>query len=281
MNNVVPNIALNNGISMPQLGLGVWQVPDSESVTVVRSALDVGYRSIDTASLYGNEEGVGKAIDGFLRSGTAERSDLFVTTKLWNSEHGYESALAGFDDSLRRLGLDYIDLYLIHWPTPDRNLYLKTWEAFEKIYASGKARAIGVANFEPAHLQRVIDLGGTVPAVDQVELNPNLPQAELRAFNAKHGIATEAWSPLAQGQLLREPALVRIGDAHGKSTAQVIIRWHLQLGNIVIPKSVTSERIAANFDVFDFELSADDMKAISGLDNGNRLGPNPNDFNDA
>ncbi|NYE95120.1 2,5-diketo-D-gluconate reductase A [Psychromicrobium silvestre] len=276
----VPNVTLNNGNSMPQLGLGVWQVPDDEATAAVTSALNAGYRSIDTAAIYGNEEGVGKAIKDFLASSGVDRSELFVTTKLWNGEQGYEKTLAAFETSLNKLGLEYVDLYLIHWPTPENDTYVDTWRAFEEIYASGRAKAIGVSNFQQAHLQRLIDLGGTVPAVNQIELHPNLQQRELRAFHAEHGIHTEDWSPLAQGgELLQDASLIAIAEAHGKSTAQVIIRWHVQIGNIVIPKSVTPERIAANIDVFDFELSAEELATIEALDKGGRIGPNPDEFN--
>jgi 2,5-diketo-D-gluconate reductase A len=271
-------VTLNNGVLMPQLGFGVWQVPNEESAAAVTAALHAGYRSIDTAAIYGNEEGVGQAIAAFLAETGTDRSELFITTKLWNSEQGYESTLAAFNESLRKLGLDYVDLYLIHWSTPDRNLYLDTWKAFEEIAASGRARAIGVSNFEPEHLQRIIDLGGTVPAVNQVETHPLLAQKALKEFESANGIAHESWSPLAQGQLLENADIVAIAAAHGKSPAQVIIRWHLQSGNIVIPKSVTPERIAANFDVFDFELTDADLAAIDALDNNGRVGPHPNEF---
>ncbi|ALE92861.1 oxidoreductase [Arthrobacter alpinus] len=272
-------VTLNNGVIMPQLGFGVWQVPNAESATAATAALNAGYRSIDTAAVYGNEEGVGQAVAGFLAATGTPRAELFITTKLWNTEQGYERTFAAFQESLDKLGLDYVDLYLIHWSTPEKDTYLDTWRAFEEIYASGKAKAIGVSNFEPEHLARIIELGGTVPAVNQVELHPRLQQAVLREFNTAHGIHTEAWSPLAQGQLLTDPAVTGIADVHGKSAAQVIIRWHLQLGNIVIPKSVTPERIAANFDVFDFELSDAQMEAIGALENNGRVGPHPNEFN--
>ena len=275
----INSVALNNGNVMPQLGFGVWQVPNDESTAAVKTALEAGYRSIDTAAVYGNEEGVGKAVNDFMAENGTPRAELFITTKLWNSEQGYETTLAAFDESLRKLGLDYVDLYLIHWSTPEKDTYLDTWRAFEEIYASGRAKAIGVSNFEPEHLQRIINTGGTVPAVNQVELHPRLQQSIVRAFGEANGIHTEAWSPLAQGQLLVDPAVTAIADAHGKSAAQVIIRWHLQLGNIVIPKSVTPERIAANFDVFDFELSDADMNAMAALDNNGRVGPHPNEFN--
>ncbi|WP_326799316.1 aldo/keto reductase [Streptomyces sp. NBC_01808] len=272
----VPTITLNNGVAMPQLGFGVWQVPDAEAETAVRTALDAGYRSIDTAAIYGNEAGMGKALTG---SGLP-REELFVTTKLWNSEHGYDAALRAFDDSLRRLGLDHVDLYLIHWPVPAKDKYLETWRALEKLYADGRARAIGVSNFQPAHLQRVLEEGNVVPALNQVELHPDFAQADVRAFHAAHGIATEAWSPLGQGKgLLDEPVLRELGEKHGRSPAQIALRWHLQLGNVVIPKSVTPSRIRENIDVFGFELDDADMAAVAGLDAGNRIGDNPDDVN--
>lgn len=272
----VPDITLNNGVTMPQLGFGVWQIPDDEAATAVATALEAGYRSIDTASLYRNEQGTGRAIAA---SGIA-REDLFVTTKLWNTDHGHDTALRAFDASLSKLGLDYVDLYLIHWPTPARGLYLETWRALEKIHADGRARAIGVSNFPVAQLQHVLDEGGVVPAVNQIELHPHLAQAELRAFDATHGIATEAWSPLGQGRdLLDEPALAAVAAKHGRTPAQVVLRWHLQLGNVVIPKSVTPSRIKENLDVFGFELDAGDLAAIDALDNGGRLGPDPSAFN--
>ncbi|MHA4818452.1 aldo/keto reductase [Streptomyces aculeolatus] len=272
----VPTITLNNGVAMPQLGFGVWQVPDTEAETAVRTALDAGYRSIDTAAIYGNEEGTGKALTG---SGVP-REELFVTTKLWNSDHGYDAGLRAFDESLRRLGLDHVDLYLIHWPAPAKDKYLETWRALEKIYADGRARAIGVSNFQPAHLQRVLDEGSVVPVLNQVELHPDFAQADVRAFHAAHNIATEAWSPLGQGKgLLDDPVLRQLGEKHGRTPAQVALRWHLQLGNVVIPKSVTPSRIRENIDVFGFELDDADMAAVAGLDAGNRIGDNPDDVN--
>lgn len=272
----VPTITLNNGVAMPQLGFGVWQVPDTEAETAVRTALDAGYRSIDTAAIYGNEEGTGKALTG---SGVP-REELFVTTKLWNSDHGYDAALRAFDESLRRLGLDHVDLYLIHWPAPAKDKYLETWRALEKIYADGRTRAIGVSNFQPAHLQRVLDEGSVAPVLNQVELHPDFAQADVRAFHAAHNIATEAWSPLGQGKgLLDDPVLRQLGEKHGRTPAQVALRWHLQLGNVVIPKSVTPSRIRENIDVFGFELDDADMAAVAGLDAGNRIGDNPDDVN--
>ncbi|MFF3254246.1 aldo/keto reductase [Actinacidiphila glaucinigra] len=275
MTTPTPDITLNNGVTMPQLGFGVFQVPDADTAAAVTSALENGYRSIDTAAIYGNEAGVGQALAA---SGVA-RDELFVTTKLWNGDQGYDSTLAAFDASLAKLGLDHVDLYLIHWPTPARDMYLDTWRAFEKIHAEGRARAIGVSNFQPAHLQRIIDNSDVVPAVNQVELHPQLQQAELRAFHARHGIATEAWSPLAQGAVLRDPVVTGIADRLGRTPAQVILRWHLQLGNVVIPKSVTPERIRQNIDVFDFALSDADIAAITALDSGTRIGPDPDTFN--
>ncbi|MEU5271323.1 aldo/keto reductase [Streptomyces hygroscopicus] len=272
----VPFITLNNGVRMPQLGFGVWQVPDDEAQVAVRHALDAGYRSIDTAAIYGNEEGTGKALAA---SGIA-RDELFVTTKLWNADHGYDSTLRAFDTSLTKLGLDYVDLYLIHWPLPQTDKYVDTWKAFEKIYSEGRAKAIGLSNFHPAHIQRLLSETSVAPAIDQIELHPQLQQAELRAFNARHDIVTEAWSPLGQGKgLLEDPTLAAIAKKHGKSPAQVVLRWHLDLGNVVIPKSVTPSRIRENIDVFDFELDSEDLSAISALDSGDRLGPDPETFN--
>ncbi|WP_410658167.1 aldo/keto reductase [Amycolatopsis sp. lyj-112] len=272
----IPTVKLINGVEMPQLGFGVFQVPDDETTAAVKAALDAGYRSIDTATIYGNEAGVGKAL---AESGIA-RDDLFITTKLWNSEQGYDATLKAFDASLAKLGLDRLDLYLIHWPTPERDLYLDTWKAFEKLYADGRVRAIGVSNFQPAHLERLLDAGSVVPAVNQVEVHPYLQQAEVRAFDAKHGIATEAWSPLAKGgDLLGEQAVKALAEKHGRTPAQVVLRWHLQLGNVVIPKSVTPSRIKENLDVFGFTLSEEDVASLSGLDRGLRTGPDPDTFN--
>ncbi len=270
----VPVIKLNNGVEIPQLGFGVFQVPNAETAQAVTTALEAGYRSIDTAKIYDNEKGVGEAV----RASGLAREELFVTTKLWNDEQGYDAALKGFDASLSRLGLDYVDLYLIHWPAPSADRYVDTWKALEKIASDGRARAIGVSNFAQRHLQRLFDETETVPAVNQVELHPDLAQLELRGFHAEHGIVTEAWSPLAQGQVLDDPVITQIAEAHGRTPGQVVIRWHVQLGNVVIPKSVTPERIEQNLDVLGFELSADEMAAIEALDAGTRIGPDPETF---
>lgn len=270
----VPEVTLNNGVRMPQLGFGVWQVGAAEVTDAVGAALQAGYRAVDTAAAYGNEEGVGEAVR---RSGIA-RDDLFITSKLWNSDQGYDATLRAFDASLQRLGLEQLDLYLIHWPLPSRDAYVSTWKALERLYADGRVRAIGVSNFNAPHLERVMDEGGITPMVNQIELHPRLVQEDLRRFGAEHGIVTEAWSPLGQGNLLEEPSIVKIAEAYGTSPAQVIIRWHLQLGNVVIPKSVTPERIRSNFDVFDFELSSGDMEAITGLNADQRFGPDPDTF---
>ncbi|MCX5043661.1 aldo/keto reductase [Aldersonia sp. NBC_00410] len=284
----VPTITLNNGTTIPQLGLGVWQAEDDETEAIVRYALaDAGYRHIDTAAAYGNEAGVGRGI----ASSGVPREDIFVTTKLWNADQGFDPALRAFDTSLDKLGLDYVDLYLIHWPLQNNERLLRTWDALEKIAESGRAKAIGVCNFEPQHLQVLVDRGGSLPAVDQVELHPNLPQQAIRAAAAEHGIAVESWSPLGgtsgsgwgrhskPNTLLTDPVLQSIGERHGKSVAQVIIRWHLQNALIVIPKSVHEERVAQNIDVFDFELSATDLAEIAKLDDGSRVGFHPDEMN--
>lgn len=265
-------VTLNNNVRMPQLGLGVWRMTDDEAERAVATAIESGYRSIDTATLYGNEEGVGRA----LRASGVPREELFVTTKLWNDQQGYDEALRAFDESMRRLGLETLDLYLIHWPAPRRGKYVETWKALEKLYADGRVRAIGVSNFGVGTLERLLAEATVTPAVNQVELHPLFAQRELRGFHAERGIATEAWSPLGQGKgLLDLPVLAEIGARYGKTPAQVVLRWHIQLGNVVIPKSVTPSRIRENIDVFGFALSPEDMATINGLDEGRRLGPDP------
>ncbi len=272
----VPQVTLNNGVPMPQLGFGVWQVPDDEAEKAVATALEAGYRSIDTAAIYENEKGTGRAV---ATSGIA-REDLFVTTKLWNGEQGYDTTLRAFDASLDKLGLDYVDLYLIHWPVPAKDAYVDTYRAFEKVLADGRAKAIGVSNFLPEHLERLIGETSVVPAVNQIELHPQLSQQASREAHARYGIATEAWSPLGQGKgLLEVPAIVAIAQKHGRTPAQVVLRWHLQLGNVVIPKSVTPSRIRENIDVFGFELDDEDLAGIAALDEDRRLGPDPAEFN--
>jgi diketogulonate reductase-like aldo/keto reductase len=276
MTSSVPVLDLNDGNKAPQLGFGVFQIPDGETADAVASALAAGYRSLDTAAIYKNEAGVRQGIE---RSGVS-RGDIFLTTKLWNAEQGFDSTLKAFDASLGKLGTDYVDMYLIHWPTPKRDLYIDTWKAFIRLREEGRIRSIGVSNFQPAHLERLVTETGVVPVVNQIELHPDFAQRDVVAANAKLKIITESWSPLGQGgDLLKNEALVAIGKKHGKTPAQVVIRWHVQLGHMVIPKSVTPERIKANIDVFDFELSADEMRAIDALDAGNRMGPHPDQLN--
>ena len=283
-----PTITLNSGTTIPQLGLGVWQATNDETEHAVRYAIDeAGYRHIDTAAAYGNEEGVGRA----LTASSVPREDIFVTTKLWNSDQGYEPALKAFDTSLKKLGTEYVDLYLIHWPLQDRERILRTWDALENIAESGRAKAVGVCNFEPHHLQLLVDRGGLLPAVDQVELHPHLSQQEIRRFASEHGIAVESWSPLGgtsnsgwgpnskPNTLLVDPIVTRIADRHSKSAAQVLIRWHLQNGLIVIPKSVHEQRISQNIDVFDFELDELDLSELDTLDDGTRVGAHPDEMN--
>ena len=279
----VPTVPLSTGsslsgrptIDMPQLGFGVWQVPDDEVTAAVATALETGYRSIDTARAYDNEAGVGRA----LAATDVPRDEIFVTTKVANPDQGYDSTRRAFDGSAKRLGLDVVDLYLIHWPLPDNDTYVDTWRAVLSLRADGRIRAAGVCNFQPEHLQRLLDETGELPAINQIELHPRLQQDKLRTFHARHGILTEAWSPLASGgDVLQDGTIARIASAHQRTPAQVILRWHLQLGNVVIPKSVTPSRIVQNFDLFGFELSGEDMAAIGGLDRGERTGPDPETF---
>lgn len=272
----VPSIDLGGGVTVPQLGFGVFQIPAQDTKSAVLTAIDAGYRHIDTAAMYENEDAVGAAV----RESGLGREDIFVTTKCNNPDQGYEAALRAFEASATELGLDYVDLYLIHWPLPLHNQYVDTWRAFEKLRSDGRVRAIGVSNFQVAHLDRVIDETRIVPAVNQIELHPLMQQPTLRAAHAQRGIVTEAWSPLARGgELLTDPVLSKIAAKYGKTAAQVILRWHLDLGNVVIPRSVTPSRVVENFDVFDFALDRDDLDAISGLDRAARIGPDPDVFN--
>ena len=270
----VPNVELHDGVAIPQLGFGVFQVPPEETQAAVEEALAVGYRHIDTAAAYRNEAAVGAAI----AASDIPREELFVTTKLWNGEQGHQSTLDACARSLELLGLDHVDLYLIHWPLPMFDLYLDTWRAFEEIKIEGRSRSIGVSNFRVEDLERLEREAEQRPTVNQIELHPQLQQAELRAWHAEHGIATEAWSPLAQGEVLKDETLTAIAARLERTVAQVILRWHLQLGNVVIPKSVTPERVRENFDLFGFELSDDDMAAIARLDADHRTGPDPATF---
>jgi 2,5-diketo-D-gluconate reductase A len=270
----VPRVTLRPEVEIPQLGFGVFQVPPKETEEVVARALQAGYRHLDTAAAYRNEGAVGQAI----HASGIPREEIFVTTKCWNDDHGHDKAKRAFKASLERLELEHVDLYLIHWPVPSHDLYVETWQAFIELQAEGLVRAIGVSNFQPAHLERIVEETGVVPAINQVELHPYFQQTGLRHEHDELGIVTEAWSPLGQGLELEDPAIVAIAEAHGKTPAQAIIRWHLQLGNVVIPKSVTPERIEENFAVFDFELTADEMERVRELDAGRRIGPDPDTF---
>ncbi|MET4640057.1 aldo/keto reductase [Mycetocola sp. 2940] len=274
MTSDMPALPLNDGHSIPQIGLGVYKVPEDSVADVVTTAIDAGYRHLDTATLYDNERGVG---EGIRRSGI-DRDEIFVTTKVWNSDHGFDSTMRAFEHSMELLGLDLLDLYLIHWPAPTQNRYVDTWRALERLQTEGRVTSIGVSNFHPHHLDRLFSETGIVPAVNQIELHPWLPQREARAFHALNGIVTEAWSPFARGGILANPTLDQIAGKHGVSAAQVVIRWHLQLGNVVIPKSVTPSRIAQNIDVFGFELDDDDLADIATLESGERTGRDPDDL---
>lgn len=271
----VPALTLHDGVEIPQLGFGVFQIPPEETQEKVEEALAVGYRHIDTAAAYRNEAGVGAAV----AASGVRREDVFLTTKLWNSEQGYDSTLRAFEKSIERLGTGHVDLYLIHWPLPSRDLYLDTWRAFERIKEEGGARSIGVSNFRVEDLERLEREAEERPTVNQIELHPRLQQAGLRAWNTEHEIATEAWSPLAQGDLLEDGTIETIAAHHDRTPAQVILRWHLQIGNVVIPKSATPSRIRENFELFDFQLTEDDMAALERLDSGDRIGPDPSAFN--
>lgn len=267
-------LTLNSGQQIHRLGLGVYKVAPDVAVNTVRSALDIGYRRIDTAALYQNEAEVGAAIR---QSGVA-RNEIFVTTKVWNDRQGYDEALAAIDESLQKLNIEYIDMLLIHWPCPAQDKYLETWRAFQAAIDSGRVLGIGVSNFEPSHLDRLISESDAVPALNQVELHPSLQQHAVREANTHHGVATEAWSPLGRGLYTDSAAIQEIADKHGKSLAQIIIRWHLQIGNLVIPKTTDPSRLLENISVFDFDLDSEDMVSIAEMDSGHRIGPNPNEF---
>jgi 2,5-diketo-D-gluconate reductase A len=272
----VPTITLNNGVEIPQLGFGVYQVPPEDTAEAVQAALEVGYRHIDTAEMYGNEKGVGEGI----RASGIPREEVFVTSKLNNGFHAHDDALKAFDGTLEALGSDYVDLFLIHWPLPGIDVdYVETWKALEEIYRSGRAKAIGVSNFNAHHLRKLFSETEVRPAVNQIEVHPYLTQDDLRAFDADHEIATEAWSPIAQGKVLDDPTILRVAERHGKTPAQVTLRWHVQRGDIVFPKSVTRSRIEENFDLFDFELTEDDLREITLLNRDERTGPDPDTFN--
>lgn len=267
-------LTLNNGQQIPQLGLGVYKVNQDIAVQLVGTALDLGYRRIDTAALYDNEQEVGAAI----RKSSVAREEVYVTTKIWNNRQGYHESKEAIEESLDRLNIGYVDMLLIHWPAPKQNKFVETWRAFEEVLEGGKVRGIGVANFNIHHLEQLLESANVVPALNQVELNPTFQQPELRAFNSKHGIATEAWAPLGRAKILDHPVLVQIAEAHGKTAAQVVIRWHLQIGNLVIPKSSNPDRLAENLNVFDFALSDSDMQLIATMETGVRASNNPDDF---
>lgn len=271
----VPAVALHDGVSIPQLGFGVFQVPPEETQQIVEEALRVGYRHLDTAALYGNEEGVGAAV----AASGIPRGDLFITTKLWNADQGYDTTLGAFERSLERLGLSQVDLYLIHWPMPKEDRYMDTWRAFERILSEEGSRSIGVSNFRIEDLRRLSEQADRQPSVNQVELHPYLQQVELRNWHADHGIVTEAWSPLTRGSALADERIQEVADRHNRTAAQTILRWHIQIGDVVIPKSVTPHRIRENFDIFDFTLSDEDLAALAELDDADgRIGPDPARF---
>jgi 2,5-diketo-D-gluconate reductase A len=271
----VPTLPLNDGRHIPQLGFGCWQLSDAQAPELVDHALQAGYRLIDTAAAYGNEEGVGRGI----REAQVPRADVFLTTKLWNDRQGRDAARKAFDESLKRLGQDYVDLYLIHWPCPQRRLFVDTWRTLIELRDDGRAKSIGVSNFTPEHIATLIGETGVAPAVNQIELHPRFQRAEPRADDARRGIVTESWSPLGQGKELNDPVIVAIAKAHGKSPAQVVLRWQVQIGCVAIPKTARPERIVENVSVFDFVLSDTEMTQIAALDRPDgRIGPDPATF---
>ena len=288
-----PRLSLNNGVLIDQVGFGLYKVPPADAAGLVTMALEAGYRHFDTAAMYGNETGVGRgigALSGFMgrgdaRGGSGEsspalsREDLFVTTKLWNDDQGYDATLRAFDTSMANLGLEYVDMYMIHWPCPRRGLYAESYKAMETLYREGRARAIGVSNFQPAHLDRLLQSAEVVPAVNQIELHPWLQQEELRSIHRELGITTQAWSPLGRGRVLEDPLVADLAAAHSKTPAQIILRWHVQLGNVAIPKASSYDRIRENLNVFGFSLDDDAMDALAGLDRGVRTGSNPDSVN--
>jgi diketogulonate reductase-like aldo/keto reductase len=285
-----PRLSLNNGVLIDQLGYGLYKVPSADAEGLVATALAAGYRHFDTAAMYGNELGVARGISPQLSTGTGSggsgeyfpelsREDIFVTTKVWNDHHGYDATLRAFDESMVNLGLDYVDMYLIHWPCPRRGLFPETYRALETLYREGRVRAIGVSNFQPAHLDRLLQTAEVVPAVNQIELHPWLQQEELRSKHRELGIMTEAWSPLGRGQVLADPVVQACAAEHRRTPAQVILRWHVQLGHVAIPKASSEARIRENLDVFGFELSGRDMTALAGLERGQRTGSHPDNVN--
>ena len=272
MQHPIPVLRLNDGKQAPQLGFGVWQIDDAQAADAVATALEAGYRSIDTAAIYRNEKGTGQ---GIVRSGVP-RGEIFLTTKLWNADQGFDSTLKAFDASLELLGTDYVDMYLMHWPVPSKDQYVDSWKAFIRLHGEGRIRSIGVSNFQPDHLDRLKAETGVIPVVNQIELHPDFAQRDVVAYHQAHDIVTESWSPLGQGgELLQDPVLMSLARKHNHTVAQVVLRWHLQKGFMVIPKSQTPSRIRENIAVFDFTLDDGDMKAIDGLDAGKRIGPHP------
>ncbi|GAA5229642.1 aldo/keto reductase [Arthrobacter cryoconiti] len=275
---LAPKLTLNNGVRIDALGFGVYKVPAEDCADLVSTAIESGYRSVDTAAFYGNEAGVGRAVNTAVAAGSA-REELFVTSKVWNDSHGYDATLAAFEASMQRLQLDYLDLFLIHWPCPEQDLYIPTYKALETLYREGRVRAIGVSNFLPTHLLRLLDATDVVPAIHQIELHPWLQQNELRELHSSLGIATQAWSPLARGKILHDPVLESIAASHGRSVAQVVLRWHVQSSHSAIVKASSAARIAENLRVFDFCLTEAQMELIAGLDREQRSGSHPNNVN--